>query len=795
MFKFKVSSPKAHTKQVIRRFLWLFIPISIICVGGAFALLRSEIEFNRVKIHTSEVKAINQGGKSIDVVLQSIFQDLKYLASEDGFHNLINTEKHKNSNVQAPADWPVYSEIKGTYDQMRWIDIEGQEQVRVNFVEGKAFVVPNDKLQNKSNRYYFTDTLKLNRGEYFLSPFDLNMEMGKIEQPLKPMIRLGTPVYDRNGNKQGIIILNYMGKQLLQFFDQMMSTEVSQNWLINEEGYWLKGPDTNLEWGFMFDNSNASMAHLYPNEWEQIISMEEGQFESESGLWTFDTIYPMLRSPRESRNIQLEFSPGQHKPVDNNDFWKVALFLPNEQYQALLWQTGIKNILALTILLLAALWFSCWRLASSWVRQEETDVSLRKINEILEKKVEEKTKTLVETNKNLEQEIVQNKQIEEQLRQSQKLEALGTLAGGIAHDFNNILAIILGNTQLLQIVLDDNAKEAAYVKSISKAGDRAARLVKQILIFSRMEPERHTPTNLVPVIKEAINIIRETLPASIEIRQSLPETNKLIMADEIQIQQIIINLCTNAFHAMEDSGGILNIRLKENECEDCTGVDCKASSHKQVMSLSITDTGSGILPENFEKIFNPFFTNKAVGKGTGLGLAVVHGIVKNHGGEIRVESEYGHGSTFTICFPIYDNKQTQEPKDSTIISHGEGNILIVEDEPELAGILKSSVESMGYVVKACGDGNEALVYFSEHSNQVDVVITDQMMPEMTGQQLCQELLKIKPDLPIIVMTGFSKTFSQAETEALGIRNYLIKPIKLSELSHAIKACLEHKLPK
>jgi diguanylate cyclase (GGDEF)-like protein len=381
-------------RNVIVPFLQLFLPLALICLVGAVALFKSKIETNLTKINSSEAAAVQLGTNSIGRVLQSVTSDLGYMAIQDGFIDMIANEGHPGHD-HPTVDWPVFSGIKEIHDQIRWLDLNGQERLRVNYNNGSPTAVSEDELQNKGKRYYFIDTVKLDRGEFFISPLDLNVEHGKIEQPRKPMIRIGTPVFDRQDRKQGIILLNYLGESMLHEFGQIMGAANARTWLLNRDGYWLKGPSPDLEWGFMYNRPELSMAHRYPEAWKQIIAADSGQFEDELGLWTFVTVYPLIESLKTSTGTYKAFVPSRSGLESSRYIWKAVLLLPSEEYYATLWQTDI-NLLLVTIVLLIGLFIGCWRLASVGVRQEETEEEVRRANLGLEHTVKKRTQELQE---------------------------------------------------------------------------------------------------------------------------------------------------------------------------------------------------------------------------------------------------------------------------------------------------------------------------------------------------------------------------------------------------------------
>ena len=380
-------------------------------------------------------------------------------------------------------------------------------------------------------------------------------------------------------------------------------------------------------------------------------------------------------------------------------------------------------------------------------------------------------------------------QLEAQLRQAQKLEALGILAGGIAHDFNNILGTILGYTELLLEEYTDYTGELEYLEQIYQAGERAAELVRQILTFSRVQEQQLKPILVAPLIREALKMIRATLPATVEIKQNLQANCPPVVADATQIHQVIVNLCANAGQAMKAHGGALNVSLEKMHYDPSQGT-IPDLSEGLYLKLTIDDTGCGMSADVQNSIFDPFFTTKAVGEGTGLGLSVVHGIVRSHHGVITVSSEPGKGSSFQIFLPVTGQEKLQpEVMREEFVRRGRESILIVDDEPALAKLYEIALTELGYRVTTLHNGYEALERFQADPEQFDVVFTDQSMPKMTGAQLSQKLLQIRAGIPIILTTGYSDTISEEEAKAFGIRQYLKKPVKLHTLIQSIQAIL------
>jgi PAS domain S-box-containing protein len=388
--------------------------------------------------------------------------------------------------------------------------------------------------------------------------------------------------------------------------------------------------------------------------------------------------------------------------------------------------------------------------------------------------------------------ITERKQLEEQLYQTQKLEAIGTLAGGIAHDFNNILMAIIGYTEL---ALHDAPKDSLLEKNLHeviKAGQRSKELVKQILTFSRQSKQEKNPVQLSLVIKEALKLLRASLPTTIEIRQNIHKDSGTVLADATQIHQIIMNLCVNAYQAMQGKNGILKVGLTKlclNESDISVYPKLKRGDY---FKITVSDTGQGIDRETIKRIFDPFFTTKGPGKGTGMGLSVVHGIVKSHGGTISVYSEPEKGTTFTVLLPALNEKCQAKLVPDTSIIGGNERILFVDDEEVIIQMNNQILERLGYRITARTNSLQALEDFRRRPQDFDLLITDLTMPHITGLELINEIMNIRSDIPIILCTGFSEIITREEAIKMGISEYILKPIITRELNSAIRRALKNK---
>jgi signal transduction histidine kinase len=382
--------------------------------------------------------------------------------------------------------------------------------------------------------------------------------------------------------------------------------------------------------------------------------------------------------------------------------------------------------------------------------------------------------------------------LEAQLLHAQKMESIGTLSGGIAHDFNNLLGIILGNAELAMDDMPEWHPAKDYLNEIRTASLRARDVVKQLLSFSRKTDSKKRSVKLVQIVEDALRFLRSSIPASIEIHQNIRnDTDDTILADSTQINQVMINLFTNAAHAMEDTGGVITIGIENIFLDQISATVYPDLPPGSYVKLTVGDTGTGIDHEIKDRIFDPYFTTKEVGKGTGIGLSVVHGIVKSHNGAISVDSKFGEGTTFSILFPVAEKEAVIETEPADKFPAGNERILIVDDEKSMVDIGRRRLERLGYQVEARTNPIEALDLFRADPDQFDLVITDMTMPHITGDKLVKEILKIRPDMPTVLCTGFSEKIDEEKAKEIGIRQYIEKPFDKGKLSRLVREVLDH----
>ncbi len=388
------------------------------------------------------------------------------------------------------------------------------------------------------------------------------------------------------------------------------------------------------------------------------------------------------------------------------------------------------------------------------------------------------------------QQEAHQKELETQLRQAQKMETIGTLAGGIAHDFNNILTPILGYSSLLTSRIPEDDPNHARIQQIAKSANRAANMVKQILTFSRRAEGEMASTDIAEVVKEAMELVHSTIPSHIEINADIPDHCAPVIADSTQIQQMILNLCTNAQHAMDGEGGVLDVRLEETMVTPKMAELSPPLHVGRYLKLTVRDTGAGMDEDTLTRVYDPFFTTKKGGEGTGLGLSMVHGIVQKHQGDIQVRSRVGQGTVFTVFLPVTDIQPEPETPDLNRPQGHHERILIVDDERINTEFLEELLDETGYQHQSFTDSIEALDDFVSYPDKYQMILTDQTMPRMTGDQLVKAVREISPDIPIIMMSGYDTKINMDNAHEFGVDYFIQKPVSIEELTQVMNQLLE-----
>ena len=477
--------------------------------------------------------------------------------------------------------------------------------------------------------------------------------------------------------------------------------------------------------------------------------------------------------------IDVEYQPG----LSPGDIWKYILW-----------------VIAGGMLVVAVVLAWSYRLKQEIAKRCVIEQDLHRTQDELEQRIETRTADLARANRQLQREIddhrrtaAHNEQLVKQLVQSQKMEAIGTMAGGIAHDFNNILMPIMGYVELAREQVPGSSKVQRYLQQVMDASHRAKDLVQQILSFSRHDDHQKRPVDLKPLVRESVKLMRSTLPATIAVDVTITSETATIAGSPTQIHQVLMNLFTNAYHAMRDTGGRLEVSLATCtiDPEDAAARDLPSGG--DWLCLRVSDTGHDIPPHIRDRILEPYFTTKATDEGTGLGLSVVHGIVKKHGGHMTFDSTPGAGTTFRIVFPRIDTTADTDPKPAAGDVHGgPERIWVVDDEATIARMVKSVLDPFGYQVRVFHAGRDLLDAFTAAPDAADLVVTDMTMPEMTGARLSEELLARRPDLPIVLCTGFSETMNEQKALSIGVRAFLMKPIDRKTLAATVRRVLDDK---
>jgi signal transduction histidine kinase/ActR/RegA family two-component response regulator len=433
---------------------------------------------------------------------------------------------------------------------------------------------------------------------------------------------------------------------------------------------------------------------------------------------------------------------------------------------------------------------------------EQEKENVKTANNALEKRVLERTQQLSNANIDLKKEIEirqkferERADLEKQLFQLQKMETIGTLAGGIAHDFNNILTPILGYTDMAREELPEESNLRFDIEQINSAALRGKNLVQQILTFSREVDFEKKPIQLQPIVAEALNLVKASFPPSVEIKQYLDPKIGTVLADPTHIHQIVMNLCTNANHAMMKTGGILEVKLDAVKVDQKSAEKIPNLKNGEYIRLIISDTGYGMDIKTKERIFEPFFTRKEVGSGSGLGLSVVHGIINNYGGSIVVDSSPGKGTTFKVYLPKYGADPLSSNKSDIKPVKGDEHIMFVDDEPEITFMGKKMLENLGYKVSIQSDSLSALEEFKNDPNKYSLLVTDQSMPFITGAELATLMKEIRPGLKVIIITGFADNLSDDVLTQSGISEVILKPMRLDDFSKVIRRVLDENINK
>jgi signal transduction histidine kinase/CheY-like chemotaxis protein len=611
----------------------------------------------------------------------------------------------------------------------------------------------------------------------------------------KPGITIAGPVHREDGSFKGIVGVDIRIDQLSTFIGKLRIGKSGKAFLLNRNMDVVAFPDlTKITRPNALSPGKTRLVKIYEIDdalSRQAFDAVDWKKDANGQLIVDKPLFAKFENAGKVYNVMFSPFSGKQWP------WLIGVYLPEDDYLGEIKANRLFNIFV-TVAISIMTTFIALIMARGIIKpiaelEHETRAirnhELDNISEVhsIYSEIQETADSFACMKESLISYEKEKSKLEKQVRHSQKMEAIGTLAGGVAHDFNNILYPILGYAEMAIDEVPEGSTARESLNEILTAGKRARKLVEQILTFSRLDHQGRIPLKIQTAVKEALNLLRATLPSTIEVVQQIDQGCGPVLADPTQVQQVVMNLCTNAFHAMQDHGGTLTISVEEIQI---ASEDLPASRDPQTyVKLSVADTGYGMSKDVLERIFEPYFTTKKVGEGTGMGLAVVHGIIKGYDGDIQVYSEPGNGTTFNVYLPrIYENAEPDDQEPAEIL-RGDEKILLIDDEDQIARMLEQMLESLGYRVQAVSDPLAALEMFENSPQSFDLVITDMTMPKITGDLLARELMKIRPDIPIILCTGFSKLIDEKRALEIGIRRLIMKPVIKSEIAGAIREVL------
>lgn len=749
----------------VKRFVLLFIPSVCIFFVILVYFYSSEVNKERSDLEANENLQVKLAKRVIEKELETAVSDLRILSQHRAL-DAIGEPQNSGAQDDVAQQFITFIRNKHYYDQVRFLDETGKEVIRVNSSSGNPYIVPRDQLQYKGQRYYFSETIDNEEGDIFISPLDLNIEHEKVEIPYKPILRFATPVFYGHEVKRGLILVNYLGSNLIQAFEEPVAGNKSNAMLLNAEGYWLHAQAKELEWGFVLGHDHT-INKYFPEAWKIITNSDQGFFYNSNGLFTFDTIYPLhhadWNSGAGSENIA-EMSSDKSK--SNGYYWKIVTHISSQQLNTAA-NAIVTNILLTSMPLFVLMVAGIWWLAQAQIRRQEAEKTLVRFKSTLDRTLdcvfmfEPESLAFIYVNQGaitqvgyshealmqmtpvnimpkfdeegfrksisplingpnhslkyeaehqhqdghiipveiflqyiqltgespcfvaFVRDISEQIALEESLRRTEKMDALGKLTGGIAHDYNNMLGVIMGYSGLLECELNNQPKLAKYAHEIYHAGERGAFLTNKLLSLSRKKEIKSEAEsmNLNSLLMSQQQMLERTLTVRIKLVFDLQDDLWPVLLENSDIEDTILNMCINAMHAIEGHGR-LTVHTRNYTTNYVEAKELGLTAGDYVL-LCINDTGLGMNAQTREKIFEPFFSTKGE-KGTGLGLSQVYDFTQRSGGCIKVDSKPNKGTRFTLYFPRYfENEVKEQVIEEFIIEDFKGTetILLVDDEP------------------------------------------------------------------------------------------------------------------
>lgn len=762
------------------RFIAFFALFCLAFYGAVWYISHLRSAELQAKQLLAYARQLDERSISLDYLFKSLPREMALLAKDHEFKDISFVDDQRLSESAAFKEIAAALKALQAY-QIRLIDTDGLERLRVQLIDGDIVISAKDQLEDLSQSDLFKKGITLPKNSVHISPIITGVPFSPTNRSNEPVLSATSPLHGYDDSSlQGLLVLDYALSDLL--------TDKYEKSL--DPGFYLLIDANGINTHTLFGSTSSTAATdlsfrtKYTDVWNEMQQSDKGQLIQDNVAWSFKRVTPWTF--QATKGASAIFPANENRQPASGEYYYLASkrFLNSAPVEMSL-LTG-----ALFFLLLIG--YGLWKLLAYKSSTVHKEAELHRVNQDLESRVAQRTAELEQSNIDLQLQIeeterskAENAELQKMFIQAQKMEAMGTLAGGIAHDFNNLLTVILGYAELATLFVDNPEKTKEALQTSLKAGDQARQLVQQILTFSRKQSQESAPINVVPIIKEALKLVRASLPSTIEIRQEIDDHAGSIVANASHIHQLIMNLCTNASHAMEENGGVLTIKVKQLSEE----VSQQKLNGPSGIGLTVSDTGTGMDEETRERLFEPYFTTKESDKGTGLGLAVVHGIINQWDAVIELDSELGKGTEFQIYIPAILTESTEDAERTKISYQDKGTVMVVDDETNLTMLGRHMLEHAGYTVITFNDPQIALEEFTKDPAGVDVLVTDYTMPQLTGIQLIDSMRALRPDLAVVLCTGYRVERVEQYMDEGKIDVFLDKPYTVEDIQGAVYTAL------